>query len=64
MKNQSGFNAIELVTVVLVLAVVGGWIANIVKLVGMDWNQAVNMWMIMRGLGIWLFPVGAVLGYL
>lgn len=45
------------------LAVVG-WIANIVKLVGMLYDPFVTPMLLFRGLGVILPPIGAVLGFL
>ena len=64
MKNsQRGFTLFELVLVVLVLAGVGGWVANIVKLIGMDLGGITGM-LIARAVGIFVPPLGAVLGFL
>ena len=62
MKNQKGFAAIELVSVVLVLALVGGWVANIYKVCAADWAHLSGL-LIMRVIGVFLAPVGAVLGF-
>ncbi len=40
----------------------GGWIANIVKLCGMNFDHF-SGWMMARGIGIFVAPLGAVLGF-
>lgn len=51
--------------IVLCLAVVGGWIANIVKLVGLAYITDPNYVMAaLRIAGIFVPPLGVVLGYL
>lgn len=63
MKKQCGFAVFELMTVILALAGVGGWIANIVKLVGSNFEPLTGM-VVARAIGIFVAPLGAVLGYL
>lgn len=63
MKHQRGFTIVELTIVVLFLLGAGGWIANIVKLTGMDFGAITGM-LIARAAGIFVAPLGAVLGYL
>jgi hypothetical protein len=60
---QRGFTAIELFVVALVLLGVGGWIANIVKLTGMDFGSITGM-LIVRAVGIFVAPLGSVMGFL
>lgn len=63
MKKQRGFTAIELFIVVFVLLGVGGWIANIVKLVGSNFEPLTGM-VIARIIGVFLAPLGSVLGFM
>lgn len=51
-----------LVVIGLWLAAIGGWIANIVKLIGML-DGGVTAMFIARIVGALLAPLGAVLGY-
>ena len=62
MKNQKGYASFQLVVVLIWLAAVGGWIANIVKIVGMISDPITGMF-ILRCVGIIAAPLGAVLGY-
>jgi len=52
-----------LLGVLIVIAAVGGWIANIVKLVGLL-DGGVTGWLIGRGVGIFFPPLGAIMGFL
>jgi len=63
MKKQLGFTIIEVLIVVLFLVGGGGWIANIVKLVGSNFDPLTGM-VIARAIGIFVAPLGAVLGFL
>ena len=49
--------------VVLVLIGAGGWIANVVKIVGTGCADFNGM-LIARCIGVFIAPLGAVLGYL
>jgi hypothetical protein len=63
---QRGYTAVELLYVgffALLVVGFGGWIANIVKLVGMDF-AAVTGLMIVRAVGIVVPPLGAVMGFI
>ena len=63
MKKQLGFTIVEVFVVLLVLVGVGGWIANIVKLVGSNFDPITGM-VVARAIGIFVAPLGAVLGFL
>ena len=64
MKNQNGSAVIGfLIIVVIWLAAIGGWVANIVKLAGMDFASITGM-IVLRAVGIVFAPLGAVLGFL
>lgn len=63
MKKQRGYTIFELVFVLLVLVGGGGWIANIVKLVGMSFDPITGL-LIVRAVGIFLAPLGAVMGFI
>lgn len=63
MKNQKVFTAVELIVSVVVLAGIGGWIANIVKLAGSDFDPLTGI-VIIRAIGIVVAPLGAVMGFI
>ena len=54
------------ITVIFILALwlgaIGGWIANIVKLIGMVDGSVTTMF-VLRVVGIFAAPFGSVLGY-
>ena len=58
MKKQ-----IDFIIIVLLLAGIGGWIANIVKLVDSNFDHLTGM-VIARAIGIFVAPLGVVLGFL
>ena len=63
MKKQFGYTIIE-ISVVLFLLVGGfGWVWDIVKLVGMDFDHITGM-LVVRAIGIFIPPLGAVMGYI
>ena len=54
-----GFGLFVLVVALLAL---GGWVANIVKIFGM-WGASFTTELIIRLLGVFIAPLGAVAGY-
>ncbi len=65
MKSQRGYTATELMMLVWLLVCIvgfGGWVANIVKLAGMDFASVTGM-LVLRAIGIIVAPLGAVLGF-
>lgn len=61
--KQQGFTLIELMIVPLFLAGAFGWGWNIVKLIDMGFD-VINGLMIVRAVGIFIAPLGAVMGYI
>jgi len=61
-KYQKGFTIFELLMTVLILAGVGGWIANVYKMCKLLGDE-VTAWFLMRLAGIFIPPLGAVLGF-
>lgn len=59
-------STLDLWTVIIFLAVflagVGGWVANIVAIANGDFTPLTGM-MVLRVIGIFFAPLGAVLGY-
>jgi len=63
MKDKmKGYTLAEFLITILAMAGIGGWIANIVKLVDMLDGDVTAMF-IARIVGIFAAPLGAVLGY-
>lgn len=64
MKNVRGFTSIEMVVAIVAILGAVGWISNIVKLIGTGF--AVASWGgmdVARVVGIFLAPLGAILGF-
>ena len=62
MKKQIGFTIIELLVLLVVLAGGFGWCWNIVKLIGMNLDPITGL-LVVRAIGIFVFPVGMIVGY-
>lgn len=62
-SKQKGVTSFELIVFTLWVATIGGWIANIVKFVGMIGDNEVTTMFIARIIGIPVGPLGTVLGY-
>ena len=63
---QRGFTLVEGAVVgwfLLLLVGAGGWIANVVKLIGMDFGTITGM-LVVRAIGIVVPPLGAVMGFI
>lgn len=63
MQKQKGNVSVFVFYVALVLLALGGWIANIVKI----WNSGFDVltgMVIARCIGVFMAPLGAVLGFL
>lgn len=64
-QNQLEFTIRKVISKVIIAAVAlgaGGWIANIVKIVGSDFGHITGM-LVMRIIGVFVAPLGAVLGF-
>jgi hypothetical protein len=55
--------ALMVIWFLLAVAGIGGWIANVVKLVGMDFASISGL-MVARGIGVFVAPLGSVLGFI
>lgn len=60
-KRQGGYTAVELLIIIVYVAGAVGWIANLVKLIGIIDGGVTGM-MILRAIGVFLVPLGAILG--
>ena len=63
MHKQRGYTgAMALFIIAIWVLALGGWVANIVKLVGMDFGAITGL-LIVRAIGIFIAPLGAVMGF-
>lgn len=63
MKRTRGFTIAELVMFVIAIAGFGGWVANIVKIIGSNFDNPITTMLVVRLIGIFVAPLGAVIGY-
>ena len=61
MNKQRGFTATELFVLILVVAGIVGWLANVFKLVDML-DGPVTAMFIARIVGVFMAPLGSILG--
>ena len=62
MKKRSGFTLIKLLSTIIVIIVMWGWIWNIVKIVDSNFDPITGL-IILRCIGVFIAPLGAVLGF-
>jgi hypothetical protein len=63
MKKQSGAAVIAVIFSVALILIAGtGWVLNIVSIVKSDFAPITGM-LVMRIIGVFMAPLGAVLGY-
>jgi hypothetical protein len=55
--------SIVLIVIPLIVGGLWGWLMNIVKIVGSDFAQITGL-LVMRVIGVFLAPLGAVLGFM
>lgn len=63
MKNQKGFTLAEVVFVLVFLIAAWGWTWNIIKVAGSDFSVLTGM-LVLRVIGIFVAPLGVVMGFL
>lgn len=63
MNRQKGFTIFELLIVIVVLLMAVGWVANIVKLASSTFDIITGV-LVLRIIGVFVPPVGAVMGFL
>ena len=66
MKYQKGYTSVEIVFAVLFVVGLIGWILNICKLVAASGTEISDMtiMIVLRAIGVFAAPLGAVLGFL
>lgn len=62
MNKQKGYTAIQFIIVLVALAGVAGWVMNIVDIVQSDFSPLTTL-LVLRFIGVFVPPLGAVLGY-
>lgn len=62
MKKKITFTVSEFGSILLILAFFGGYIANIIKLIGGDHAYMTGL-LVGRIIGVFVAPLGAVLGF-
>ena len=62
MRRDGGFTIGELLWVIIILGGCLGWVLNIIKLVAVISDPLTGM-TVLRGVGIVVAPLGAILGY-
>ena len=60
---KKGWTQIELVVAMVVLLLVGGWIANIVRLAKCDFESPYKA-EVVRTIGVFTGPVGSIMGFI
>lgn len=63
MKKQFGYTAVELFIAVIVLGGGIGWVWNIVKIIGTDVFWPLTGLLVLRIIGVFVPPIGAIVGY-
>lgn len=66
MKKQKGFTAPEMAGLIVILVgllLAGGWVWNVVKIINAGFD-VMNGMLIARCIGVFLAPLGGVLGFL
>ena len=65
-RTESDFVAwaVTLLYLGIIFAGIAGWILNIVKLLGMSFSDPITVEIVIRVVGIFMFPVGCVVGWI
>lgn len=63
MNDQRGHIAVDLVIALIGLAGVVGWIMNIIDIANSEFTPITTM-LVLRFIGVFVPPLGAVLGYI
>lgn len=62
MKKQNGYTSIALIFLVFWMVLAAGWIMNIIELVHTV-NLPINGMFIFRAVGVFVAPLGGILGW-
>jgi len=62
-SNQLGFTALELIITIVYIVGIWGWVWNIIKIVESGFDIITGMF-IVRCIGVFIAPLGAVIGFL
>jgi hypothetical protein len=63
MNRVSGFTIVEMLVAVLFVVGFAGWVLNIYQISSMSFDSFTPM-LVLRFIGIFVAPLGAVLGYI
>lgn len=63
MIKQKGYTEIDIIIAAIMILGVWGWIWNIIKIGGSDFGQLTGM-LVVRCIGVFIAPLGAVLGFM
>ena len=61
-KKQSGFTIFEVFIAIFMLLAIGGYVSNIVKLAAV--SDTITGKVILRIIGVFLIPLGSVMGFI
>jgi hypothetical protein len=62
MNKQKGYTIFEVIVLIIAIFGIYGWVANIVSLAHSTFDPLTGM-VVLRVVGIFVAPLGAVLGY-
>lgn len=63
MKKQKGFTLYELTIILLVLVGGWGWVWNVIKITESNFDVITGV-LVIRVIGVFMVPLGAVMGFL
>lgn len=64
MKKIAGFTLMEIFNIFISLFIIIGWIWNIIKIVEYNFNDPITAMIVLRLVGVIIFPLGAIVGYI
>jgi prepilin-type N-terminal cleavage/methylation domain-containing protein len=63
MNKTGGFTIVEMLVALVLVAAFSGWVMNIYQISSMSFDNFTPM-LVLRFIGIFVAPLGAVLGYI